>query len=57
MSTAATTLKHTVNKTFSPTRSFFRVSQNIPTIQHARAVIKTLGSYGEMVEYKFMRVS
>ncbi|KAI8063002.1 hypothetical protein BDF21DRAFT_402743 [Thamnidium elegans] len=44
-----------VNRTISPSRTFFRVSENIPSIQHARAVFKTLGSYGEMVEYKVMR--
>jgi hypothetical protein len=46
-----------ISKTFSPTRTFFRVSENIPSIQHARAVFKTLGAYGEMAEYKVMRVS
>lgn len=56
----STTIKNiateTVKKSFSPSRTFFRLSENIPSIQHARAVFKTLGSYGEMVEYKVMRV-
>lgn len=49
--------KETVKKSFSPNRTFFRLSENIPSIQHARAVFKSLGNYGEMVEYKVMRVS
>ncbi|KAG2192529.1 uncharacterized protein EV154DRAFT_503839 [Mucor mucedo] len=55
----STTLKtvatETVKKSFTPSRTFFRLSETIPSIQHARAVFKTLGSYGEMVEYKVMR--
>lgn len=46
-----------VRKSVSPSRAFFRVSENISSIQQARAVFKTLGSYGEMVEYKVLRVS
>lgn len=57
----STTLKNAsqqvLSKTIQPTRTFFRVSENIPSIQHARAVFKTLGTYGDMVEYKVMRVS
>ncbi|GAA5811950.1 hypothetical protein MFLAVUS_005397 [Mucor flavus] len=44
-----------VRKSVSPSRAFFRVSENISSIQQARAVFKTLGSYGEMVEYKVLR--
>lgn len=55
----STTLKNAsqqvLSKTIQPTRTFFRVSENIPSIQHARAVFKTLGTYGDMVEYKVMR--
>ncbi|KAI8379223.1 uncharacterized protein BYT42DRAFT_475940, partial [Radiomyces spectabilis] len=36
-------------------RFFFRVSQPIHSLEQARAVFKTLGSYGDMIEYKFMR--
>lgn len=56
-STLKTVATETVKKSFTPSRTFFRLSETIPSIQHARAVFKTLGSYGEMVEYKVMRVS
>jgi hypothetical protein len=46
-----------LTKTFAPTRAFFRVSQPISSIRQAREVFKTLGNYGEMVEYKVMRVT
>ncbi|KAI9495680.1 hypothetical protein BDB00DRAFT_742883, partial [Zychaea mexicana] len=42
-------------RTISPTRLFFRTSQVVPSMAHARSVFKTLGEYGEMVEYKIMR--
>lgn len=57
MSAVKNIARQAVNKTISPNRAFFRVSENIPSIQHARAVFKTLGGYGEMVEYKVLRVS
>lgn len=56
-STLKSASQQVLNKTIQPTRTFFRVSENIPSIQHARAVFKTLGSYGDMAEYKVMRVS
>ncbi|KAI8884916.1 hypothetical protein K501DRAFT_247019 [Backusella circina FSU 941] len=40
---------------YTPTRAFFRLSKQINSVGQARAVFKTLGSYGEMVEYKVMR--
>ncbi|KAI9366438.1 hypothetical protein BD770DRAFT_335549 [Pilaira anomala] len=52
---AIKSVTQTVQKTLSPKRAFFNVSENIPTIQHARAVFKTLGAYGDMLEYKVMR--
>ncbi|KAI8146443.1 hypothetical protein BJV82DRAFT_493464, partial [Fennellomyces sp. T-0311] len=42
-------------RTISPTRMFFRTSQPIASMAHARSVFKTLGEYGEMIEYKFLR--
>lgn len=57
----ASTLKaaatQATKSTITPTRAFFRVSDNIPSVAHAREVFKTLGSYGDMVEYKLLRVS
>ncbi|KAI9312079.1 hypothetical protein BX666DRAFT_1833272, partial [Dichotomocladium elegans] len=41
--------------TMSPTRMFFRSSQKITSMAHARAVFKALGQYGDLVEYKFNR--
>lgn len=41
---------------FSPVRFFFRASQNIPSITHARAIAKEFSRFGELVEYKFIRV-
>lgn len=57
----STTLKNVTTQavtksSFSPSRTFFRVSEQVNNINQARVVIKTLGSYGDMVEYKFMRV-
>lgn len=40
----------------TPTRTFFKVSNNIPSVAHAREIFKVLGKYGEMVEYKALRV-
>lgn len=54
---AVKNITQAVRKTLTPKRTFFNVSENIPTIQHARAVFKTLGAYGDMLEYKVMRVS
>ncbi|GAN08831.1 hypothetical protein MAM1_0226d08348 [Mucor ambiguus] len=55
----ASTLKaaatQATKSTITPTRAFFRVSDNIPSVAHAREVFKTLGSYGDMVEYKLLR--
>lgn len=42
---------------FSPIRYFFRTSQNIPSITHARAMAKEFNKLGDLVEYKFIRVS
>lgn len=57
----ASTLKaaatQATKSTITPTRAFFRVSENIPSVAHAREIFKTLGSYGDMVEYKLLRVS
>lgn len=57
----ASTLKaaatQATKSTITPTRAFFRVSDSIPSVAHAREVFKTLGSYGDMVEYKLLRVS
>ncbi|SAM00344.1 hypothetical protein [Absidia glauca] len=39
----------------TPTRAFFRASRPIPTQTHARQLFKTLGQYGDMVEYRMMR--
>ncbi|KAF7727209.1 hypothetical protein EC973_007907 [Apophysomyces ossiformis] len=38
-----------------PRSTFFRVSQKILTMEHAREIIRALKSQGELVEYKFMR--
>ncbi|CAO0790121.1 unnamed protein product [Mucor circinelloides] len=55
----ASTLKaaatQATKSTITPTRAFFRVSENIPSVAHAREIFKTLGSYGDMVEYKLLR--
>ncbi|KAG2196309.1 hypothetical protein INT46_005833 [Mucor plumbeus] len=55
----ATTLKTAASQltksTITPTRAFFRVSENIPSVAHAREIFKTLGKYGDMVEYKVLR--
>ncbi|CAO3690004.1 unnamed protein product [Umbelopsis vinacea] len=40
---------------FSPVQFFFRASQNIPSITHARAIAKEFSRFGELVEYKFIR--
>ncbi|KAG2182534.1 hypothetical protein INT43_007465 [Umbelopsis isabellina] len=40
---------------FSPIRYFFRTSQNIPSITHARAIAKEFNKLGDLVEYKFIR--
>lgn len=57
----ATTLKTAASQltksTITPTRAFFRVSENIPSVAHAREIFKALGKYGDMVEYKVLRVS
>ncbi|KAI8090113.1 uncharacterized protein B0P05DRAFT_529397 [Gilbertella persicaria] len=42
-------------RSISPTRTFFRLPITIQNIDHARAIFKTLSSYGDMIEYKFMR--
>ncbi|KAI8640210.1 hypothetical protein BD408DRAFT_420119 [Parasitella parasitica] len=52
LKTAATQL--TKNK-ITPTRIFFRLSSDITSVAQAREVFKTLGKYGDMVEYKVMR--
>lgn len=44
------------NSAMTPTRMFFRTSQTIPSMAHARTVFKALGEYGDMIEYKFLRV-
>ena len=54
--TSAATATATAARTISPTRMFFRTSRTIPSMAHARSVFKQLGEYGEMVEYKFLRV-
>ncbi|CDH50652.1 hypothetical protein RO3G_14671 [Lichtheimia corymbifera JMRC:FSU:9682] len=43
------------NSAMTPTRMFFRTSQTIPSMAHARTVFKALGEYGDMIEYKFLR--
>ncbi|GAB5591437.1 hypothetical protein Unana1_06337 [Umbelopsis nana] len=40
---------------FSPVRFFFRTSDNIPSLTHARAIAKEFGKFGDLVEYKFIR--
>lgn len=50
---AANTIR---NSAMTPTRMFFRTSQTIPSMAHARTVFKALGEYGDMIEYKFLRV-
>ncbi|KAI8997903.1 hypothetical protein BDB01DRAFT_714573 [Pilobolus umbonatus] len=45
----------TAIKAFRPARSFFRVSSDIQNITQGREIFKVLGSYGELLEYKFMR--
>lgn len=40
----------------SPVRFFFRASQNIPSIAHARAIAKEFNRFGDLLEYKFIRV-
>ena len=54
--TSAATATATAAHTLSPTRMFFRTSRTIPSMAHARSVFKQLGEYGEMIEYKFLRV-
>ena len=44
------------NSAMTPTRMFFKTSQTIPSMAHARTVFKALGQYGDMIEYKFLRV-
>lgn len=44
------------NSAMTPTRMFFKTSQTIPSMAHARTVFKALGEYGDMIEYKFLRV-
>ncbi|KAG0168762.1 hypothetical protein DFQ28_004315 [Apophysomyces sp. BC1034] len=48
-------LKQAASKMARPRSTFFRVSQKIPTMEHAREVVRALRSQGELVEYKFMR--
>ncbi|KAH8556159.1 hypothetical protein BGW37DRAFT_471313 [Umbelopsis sp. PMI_123] len=39
----------------SPIRFFFRASQNIPSVTHARAIAKEFNRFGDLLEYKFIR--
>jgi len=42
--------------TISPVRFFFRASQSIPSVTHARAIAKEFNRFGDLLEYKFIRV-
>lgn len=57
MSKAVVSATGSLASSMTPTRLFFRLSQKVPSINHARAVFATIGKFGDMVEYKFMRVS
>ncbi|CAO3678314.1 unnamed protein product [Umbelopsis ramanniana] len=41
--------------TISPVRFFFRASQSIPSVTHARAIAKEFNRFGDLLEYKFIR--
>lgn len=43
-------------KGIRPTRTFVKLSRPLINIGEARAVFRVLADYGEMVEYKIMRV-
>lgn len=47
----------TAGSLLKPYRVFFRTSQTPTSIQQARAVFDSLRQYGDLIEYKFMRVS
>lgn len=43
-------------KRILPTQIYFHASRPIPSLSHARSVFRSLGQFGEMAEYRFMRV-
>ncbi|ORZ02983.1 hypothetical protein BCR43DRAFT_482519 [Syncephalastrum racemosum] len=42
-------------KRILPTQIYFHASRPIPSLSHARSVFRSLGQFGEMAEYRFMR--
>ncbi|KAI9470824.1 MAG: hypothetical protein EXX96DRAFT_585858 [Benjaminiella poitrasii] len=42
-------------KAFSPKRLFIQIPPQVPSVAHAREIFKTLGKYGDMVEYAIKR--